>query len=207
MRKRTKRKPPSRTLVVFPQNHAYWEPIRDSVQAVYPHIAAARTSQDYLTDRMADTIITPPSEALERFDKGEADFDHYWYCLQSLYLLAHVVFAACDKWQYHYVDTQGKRRPELQNQAVELFTAPLRQVQTRCETAYRDALGHIGARHKRTGKYGLTGEDRAALQMMLQDLDDMTTWASVGMLTFAIDRCLENLTRVERSISKSRGWT
>lgn len=205
--KRPRKKMQRKTPVTFPENHIFWFPISVAIYRQSPHIALAVRSDEPIGDTLAETILTPLRRTIERMDNGTAVFQDYWNLVQTCYLYAHCLQYATHDEKYRfsvtdeeavaggYADTlaelQAKHWKKLHHDRFKDVEEDVQQT-----------VGVIGERHRRTGKYGVTGDERAVLVRLLNEFDELLGWGTVRMVYTSMRRCEHNLKDIEHQIRK-----
>ena len=84
--------------------------------------------------------------------------------------------------------------------AVERWLEIYHEQLDHAENAYPELVREVGERQKRTGKYGMTGDERRAMLDVYENLEEILSWCSIGMVFRAANKFCQNLERVETAI-------
>lgn len=183
-------------------NQRYWLPINQVFLAEYVSGAIAAVSDDCPSDRLEAAIIDPIEMAISHFAGGFAKFYDYWVLIQGLYMYAHLLKDALENQKYKIFDKDGYFPDELNDFAVEHHLKPYREQLEIANNSYVLVIREIGERQRRTGKYGMNGDEMKAMQTVCDNLKELMTWVSVAMLYRAAKSCVDNLVSVETSLNK-----
>lgn len=182
------------------QNVDYYEPILLALGktdiAPFNNVA----NLDPLTEEMQNSILSPFEKALEKFGLGVARFDDYWILTQSLYVFAHLIKDALTNQKYRIYEFAPQVGERLNDLAVQYWLEDYEVQLAKAQTEYVEVIHSIGERHRRTGKYGMTGDERNAFLEIKDSLEELLSWCSVSMVTRAVQECMKNLVNVETKI-------
>lgn len=198
-RKPRKGKTPRHGIALW-ENQQYWLPINHVIVGEYVSGALAAVSEDSPSEKLIAVIIDPIERAMTHFVGGYAKFIDYWVIIQGAYLYAHLLADALANQQYRIFDKDGYFPDDLNAFAVEQHLQPYREQFRLAESEYTEVIRAVGDRQKRTGKYGMTGDELNAVRAVIGGLQDLMTWVSVAMIYRAMRKCFANLTQIETSL-------
>lgn len=181
------------------QNQDYWMPINLSLLR-HGNAAMLATSNKLVDDHLRDRLLDPMMLALDRFAGGTARFDDYWAVIQTLYFYAHLLTDALTEQRYRIYERHDEFGERLNDLAVERWLEIYHEQLDHAENAYPELVREVGERQKRTGKYGMTGDERRAMLDVHENLEEILSWCSIGMVFRAANKCCQNLERVETAI-------
>lgn len=172
-------------------NQRFWYPIHLGILAQCKHPSIAAVSTDLIEDRLLDAILDPIQEAIDDLKKGDASFYSFWVITQGIYLyslsLGYVVTQENFAFKEQYAqDYWLNKHKELLNEA---------------EDSIQYVVQEIGERHKRTGKYGVSGDEVRLLETFYKNFEELLDWGSIRMIYHASKECTK---RVEQLESKYR---
>lgn len=197
-----KKKYTAKRNIQLAHNLDYWIPIKQTIIKENGSLILAEVNQEIISDDLFSVIMNPVKKAIEHFNLGSATFKDYWVCIQILYLYAHLLSDAVGNQKYRIYKYHQIHGDKLNDLAVQHFLEPYINQLKVAQDDYPNLIKNIGERHKRTGKYGMSGDERTMILTITDNITEMLDWCSVAMVTRAMKECLSRLTEVETRIFK-----
>lgn len=198
IKKRTKKYNPHKNAPVtmrIAETSLYWHNIGEVLCNDVPAMAVRQVSTDPISRELYDAIYQPLKLAVARFREQRAAFLDYWNLTNGMYLLAHVIQYVLEVEQLHF-------ETEEQTQA---FKQSYWKLFDTIHDVYAPTIDSIGSRHKRVGKYALSGDEYKQLIEMLLDTHQVLDWVSVRAINFAYESCVKNVAKIEKEILARKG--
>lgn len=194
MRKRVKRKPPMKRPVRLPESMAFWQGIYNALSAQCGNPAVMSVCTDMPSELLKTSISAPFGLAVGRMTDGSATQSDFWVFTQTIYYSLYLV---------GYLKSDEPVRMSDDDQRT-LYYLELDALEVRIMTEFTELISSIGERQKKTGRYGLSGDELRAAQEFQRMLNDVLSWCSVRSVYHSSSRCVQSLGKVEHSILKRK---
>lgn len=194
MRKQAKRKPKCRGNVVLPESKAFWQGIYNAMQMQCGSPALMSVCTDAPSELLKTSISAPFGLAVRRMTDGSATQSDFWVLTQTIYYSLYLV---------GYLKSDEPVRLSDDDQRT-LYYLELDALEVRIMTEFTDLISSIGERRKKSGRFGLSGDDIRLAQEFQRMLDDVLSWCSVRSVYHSSSRCVHRLGNVEHNILKRK---
>lgn len=179
--------------IVMPHNTDFYRPVVAWLQ--HPmRKAINKVSVDPVPDELRHIIVKPFDDALAAMRNSCMQFIHFWSLIQSNYLLAYTIGALRDTERLSPDETEAMMH------RVQLC---IDQDHTTDELA--QTISDIGERYRRTGRFGVTGDERRMLEDQRELLEEILDLCAIRTVYLAVEQATDRLSRLEAEIRKSKG--
>lgn len=180
--------------VRLPESVAFWQGIYNALAMQCGNTAAMSVCTDTPSELLKTSISTPFGLAVERMTDGSATQSDFWVFTQTVYYSLYLV---------GYLKSEEPVRLSDDDQRT-LYYLGLDALEVRIMTEFTELISSIGERQKKTGRYGLGGDDLRAAREFQRMLDDVLSWCSVRSVYHSAGRCVHRLGSIEHNILKRK---
>jgi len=194
MRKRAKRKQSMKRPVRLSESVAFWQGVYNALSAQCGNHAVMSVCTDMPSELLKTSISTPFRLAVGRMTDGSATQSDFWVFTQTIYYSLYLV---------GYLKSDEPVRMSDDDQRT-LYYLELDALEIRIMTEFTSLISSIGERQRKTGRYGLSGDDLRVAREFQRMLEDVLSWCSVRSIYHSSNRCVQELGKVEHNILKRK---